>query len=142
MHEPFADELESSSQEAGIDVRMGDIGRAIQEVMESYEVEVNGETKQGAPSIFPGPSYGMLTVSRFSPPVKSIRNLTGHSIAPYIIHGGKSVPICAPKGDDREENDEADQKMEEGEYFAIETFGSTGNGYVEHQVRAGFGFLR
>lgn len=76
-----------------------------------------------------------LTVSRSSLPVKSIRNLTGHSIAPYIIHGGKSVPICAPQGDDREENDEADQKMEEGEYFAIETFGSTGNGYVEHKVR-------
>jgi methionine aminopeptidase len=79
--------------------------------------------------------FGTLTICRSSPPVKSIRNLTGHSIAPYIIHGGKSVPICAPQGDDREENDEADQKMEEGEYFAIETFGSTGNGYVEHKVR-------
>jgi methionyl aminopeptidase len=53
VDEPFPDELESSSQEAGIDVRMGDIGRAIQEVMESYEVEVNGETKQGAYSTFP-----------------------------------------------------------------------------------------
>ncbi|CDR38471.1 RHTO0S03e09868g1_1 [Rhodotorula toruloides] len=109
--EAVKDATETGVREAGIDVRMGDIGRAIQEVMESYEVEVDGETKQ----------------------VKSIRNLTGHSIAPYIIHGGKSVPICAPQGDDREENDEADQKMEEGEYFAIETFGSTGNGYVEHK---------
>jgi len=36
-----------SSQEAGIDVRMGDIGAAIQEAMESYEVEVNGKTLPG-----------------------------------------------------------------------------------------------
>ena len=29
---------------AGIDVRLGDIGAAIQEVMESYEVELDGKT--------------------------------------------------------------------------------------------------
>lgn len=40
---------------------------------------------------------------------------------PYQIHGGKSVPII-------KSNDET--KMEEGEYFAIETFGSTGRGVV------------
>ena len=50
--------------------------------------------------------------------VKSIRNLNGHSIGPYQIHGGKSVPIV--KGGEQ-------TKMEEGEFFAIETFGSTGN---------------
>lgn len=49
--------------------------------------------------------------------------MTGHSINPYVIHGGKSVPIV--KGQDPTE------KMEEGEYFAIETFGSTGNGWVK-----------
>lgn len=32
---------------AGIDVRMCDIGEAVQEVMESYEVEVGGKTHQG-----------------------------------------------------------------------------------------------
>ena len=70
---------------------------AIQEVMESYEVEINGTTF----------------------PVKSIRNLTGHSIDPYQIHGSKSVPIA--KGGDA-------TRMEEGEFFAIETFGSTRRG--------------
>jgi methionyl aminopeptidase len=35
------------SQEAGIDVRLSDIGAAIQEVMESYEVTINGKTHQG-----------------------------------------------------------------------------------------------
>ena len=49
--------------------------------------------------------------------VKPVRNLNGHSIAPYQIHAGKSVPIV--KGGEA-------TRMEEGEYFAIETFGSTG----------------
>lgn len=90
-------------KEAGIDVRMSDIGAAIQEVMESYEVEIKGETL----------------------PVKCIRNLNGHSIGHYTIHGGKTVPIV--KGGDQ-------TKMEEGETFAIETFGSTGKGYVRDDV--------
>ncbi|EHN03788.1 Map2p [Saccharomyces cerevisiae x Saccharomyces kudriavzevii VIN7] len=99
-------------KEAGIDVRLTDIGEAIQEVMESYEVEINGETYQ----------------------VKPCRNLCGHSIGPYRIHGGKSVPIVK-NGDTT--------KMEEGEHFAIETFGSTGRGYVSaggevsHYARSG-----
>jgi methionyl aminopeptidase len=82
---------------------MSDIGAAIQEVMESYEVEIGGR----------------------SLPVKCIRNLNGHDIAPYSIHGRKSVPIV--KGGDQ-------TKMEEGETFAIETFGSTGKGYVRDDV--------
>jgi methionyl aminopeptidase len=53
--------------------------------------------------------------------VKSIRNLNGHSIGTYNIHAGKSVPIVK-NGDQT--------KMEEGEFFAIETFGSTGKGLV------------
>ena len=39
--------------------------------MESYEVELDGRTYT----------------------VKPIRNLNGHSIAPYRIHAGKTVPI-------------------------------------------------
>ncbi len=49
--------------------------------------------------------------------VKPVRNLQGHSIGQYNIHAGKSVPIV--KGGEG-------TKMEEGEFFAIETFGSTG----------------
>jgi len=37
----------TSFQEAGIDARLGDVGAAIQEVMESYEVEINGKVFQG-----------------------------------------------------------------------------------------------
>ncbi|KAF5211763.1 Methionine aminopeptidase 2 [Clavispora lusitaniae] len=86
-------------KEAGIDVRLNDIGAAVQEVMESYEVELDGKTY----------------------PVKCIRNLNGHNIGDYVIHSGKTVPIVA-NGDMT--------KMEEGETFAIETFGTTGKGYV------------
>ena len=51
--------------------------------------------------------------------------MNGHSIGPYQIHGGKSVPIV--KGGEQ-------TKMEEGELFAIETFGSTGKGYVREDL--------
>lgn len=101
--EAVKDATNAGIREAGIDVRMCDIGDTIQEVMESYEVEVGGK---------------ML-------PVKSIANLSGHSIHPYSIHGTKSVPIVKQHGSQRDET-----KMEEGEYFAIETFGSTGRGRV------------
>ncbi|KAK1771138.1 peptidase M24, structural domain-containing protein [Phialemonium atrogriseum] len=96
------DATNAGVKEAGIDVRVGDIGGVIQEVMESYEVEIGGTTY----------------------PVKAIRNLNGHSINHYSIHGSKSVPIV--KSHDT-------TKMEEGDVFAIETFGSTGNGYVRDE---------
>ncbi|KAH9827245.1 Methionine aminopeptidase 2 [Teratosphaeria destructans] len=92
---------------AGIDARMSEIGEAIQEAMESYECELHGVTH----------------------PVKAIRNLNGHTISQYSIHGGaagKSVPIV--KGGSSSE------KMEEGETYAIETFGSTGRGLVRDDL--------
>ncbi|KAH0512777.1 Methionine aminopeptidase 2 [Microtus ochrogaster] len=88
---------------AGIDVRLCDVGEAIQEVMESYEIELDGKTYQ----------------------VKPIRNLNGHSIGPYRIHAGKTVPIV--KGGEA-------TRMEEGEVYAIETFGSTGKGVVHDDM--------
>jgi len=88
---------------AGIDVRLCDIGAAICEVMESYEVEIFGKVY----------------------PIKTIKNLNGHNIRPYVIHGGKSVPLYDNKDSTR---------MEEGEFFAIETFGSTGRGKVDNDM--------
>lgn len=90
-------------QYAGVDARMSDIGAAIQEVMESYEVEIDGK-------VFP---------------VKAIRNITGHDILRYHIHGGKQIPFVKNNNQ---------QKMEEGEVFAIETFGSTGKGFLDDDV--------
>ncbi|KAF9437791.1 Methionine aminopeptidase 2 [Entomortierella beljakovae] len=97
------DATNTGIREAGIDVRLGEIGAAIQEVMESYEVEIGGKTYQ----------------------VKPIRNLTGHSIDQYKIHGTKAVPIV---------NNGDPTKMEEGDLFAIETFGSTGRGIVRYDM--------
>jgi methionyl aminopeptidase len=95
------DATDTGIREAGIDVRLGELGGYIQEAMESYECKINGTTH----------------------PIKAIRNLCGHTILPYSIHGTKSVPLIKT-------NDMT--KMEEGDVFAIETFGSTGSGgFVE-----------
>lgn len=61
LKEAVRDATNTGIREAGIDVRLCDIGAAIQEVMESYEIDLDGKTYQ----------------------VKSIRNLNGHSISPY-----------------------------------------------------------
>ena len=71
--------------------------------MESYEVEINGKTI----------------------PVKSVRNITGHNILRYKIHGDKQVPFVKTK---------TSQRMEEGDVFAIETFGTTGKAWLRDDV--------
>uniref|UniRef100_A0A3P8UYH1 Methionine aminopeptidase 2 n=1 Tax=Cynoglossus semilaevis TaxID=244447 RepID=A0A3P8UYH1_CYNSE len=101
--EAVRDATNTGIKNAGIDVRLCDVGEAIQEVMESYEVELDGKTYQ----------------------VKPIRNLNGHSIGQYRIHAGKTVPIV--KGGEA-------TRMEEGEVYAIETFGSTGKGVVHDDM--------
>ncbi|XP_066992667.1 methionine aminopeptidase 2 [Anabrus simplex] len=101
--EAVRDATNTGIKHAGIDVQLCDIGAAIQEVMESYEVELDGKLYQ----------------------VKSIRNLNGHSISPYRIHAGKTVPIV--KGGEA-------TVMEENEFYAIETFGSTGRGQVHDDM--------
>ncbi|XP_072233116.1 methionine aminopeptidase 2 [Leuresthes tenuis] len=101
--EAVKDATNTGIKNAGIDVRLCDVGEAIQEVMESYEVELDGKTYQ----------------------VKPIRNLNGHSIGQYRIHAGKTVPIV--KGGEA-------TRMEEGEVYAIETFGSTGKGVVHDDM--------
>ncbi|KAI1737458.1 MetAP 2-3 [Xylaria scruposa] len=99
--EAVKDATNTGVREAGIDVRVGELGGYIQEAMESYECEIDGTIH----------------------PIKAIRNLCGHTILPYSIHGTKSVPFIKT-------NDMT--KMEEGDVFAIETFGSTGSGrFVE-----------
>lgn len=86
---------------AGIDVRMNEIGDAIQEVFDASSIDIDGKHYD----------------------IKPISNLSGHSLGPYTVHAGKSIPIT--KGGNAE-------KMEEGELFACETFGSTGKGIVHN----------
>ena len=86
---------------AGPDVRINDISKKIKEVIESYEMELNGK---------------MI-------PIKSIRNLGGHNIKQYQIHGGDII-LCSPS------HHVGDMKMSSDTCYAIETFASTGNGFV------------
>ena len=80
--------------------------------------------------------------------MKAIRNLNGHSIAPYQIHAGKTVPIV--KGGDAtrmevsiaywiqlkcvQAFEQCSMVFQENEFYAIETFGSTGRGVVHDDM--------
>ncbi|OBT63031.1 hypothetical protein VE03_08164 [Pseudogymnoascus sp. 23342-1-I1] len=90
-------------KEAGIDARMDHMSEVMQEVMQSYEIELNGK---------------MI-------PIKPVRGITGHNILRYHIHGSKQVPFVKTR---------TNQRMEEGDIFAIETFGSTGRGSTSEDV--------
>jgi methionyl aminopeptidase len=87
---------------AGIDVDIGDWAIKIQEVMESYEIELNGKIY----------------------PIKTIKNLYGHNIIKGIIHGGMFLPTTNMKS-----TLPPNYRFKEGVY-AIETFGSTGDAEV------------
>ena len=90
---------ELAIKNAGVDVILGELGGIIQEYIESKEIEIDGKNIN----------------------IKSIYDLSGHNIAPYVIHVNKAVPnIKIPYF----------ERMEEGEVFAIETFPTTGNGSI------------
>jgi methionyl aminopeptidase len=99
----ISSQITDHDQESGIDARISHISGAIQEVMESYEVTINNKTL----------------------PVKAVKNITGHNILRYKIHGDKQVPFVKSN---------TPQRMEEGDVFAIETFGSTGKAYLRDDV--------
>ena len=68
-YDPLLDAVREATEcgikEAGIDVRLCDIGEAIEEVMESHEVELNGKTYK----------------------VKCCRNLNGEFIFNFRLYG-------------------------------------------------------
>jgi methionyl aminopeptidase len=76
------------------DVIIREWGKGIQEVMESYEIEINNETK----------------------PIKCIKNLGGHNIIKNKIHGGMFLPSYEVK------NYSDNLRFKDGVY-AVETFG-------------------
>lgn len=88
---------------AGPDTLLYDIGENTQEIIEGYEVEIDGKTL----------------------PLKSIRDLCGHQIKPYLIHSGKVVPNIKFPG--------YRERMKIGEEYAIETFPTTGSGLIEER---------
>lgn len=86
---------------AGSDAILGEIGSDIQEVIEAAEIELDGKTY----------------------PLKSIGDICGHQIDRFKIHAGKAVPNI--------KFEEYTERMLPGEFYAIETFPSTGEGHVK-----------
>lgn len=82
-----------------VDTHLSDIGEAIEEIMCSYEVEIDGKIY----------------------PIKPVNNLNGHSIGPFKIHSGITIP-CIKNGDMN--------KIIPDTFYALETFATTGNGFV------------
>lgn len=52
---------------------------------------------------------------------RPIRELTGHLLEQYEVHGAKTIPSVGSVGG---------SKLEEGEFYAVETFATTGSGGV------------
>ncbi len=90
----------------GIDISIPEWGAQIQEVMESYEIKLDGKTH----------------------PIKVINNLGGHNITKGIIHGGMFLPAVDMRG-----YFPSSYRFSEGVY-AVETFGSTGLNYVTEKT--------
>jgi len=55
--------------------------------------------------------------------LKPVQNLTGHTIRPYLLHAGKSIPNISGASAER---------LEEGEFVAIEPFATNGAGFIEN----------
>lgn len=85
---------------AGPDALIKEIGEMSEEVIRSYEIKIDQKTVA----------------------IRPVTNLNGHSIQQYKIHGGKYVPIIKKSGNK--------SRMDAGEFFAIETFATTGSAYV------------
>lgn len=94
---------ENGIKNIAVDMDINDWATSNQEVMESYEIVLDGKTL----------------------PIKAISNLGGHNIVKGIIHGGIFLPVVNMK-DKLPKN----YKFREGIY-AIETFGSTSDNKVE-----------
>lgn len=85
---------------SGPDAICNEISQQIKEVIESYELELNGKIY----------------------PIKAVSDLGGHSIDQYNIHSGKII-LCTPCNHPSYEN----MRMTLGQY-ALETFATTGSG--------------
>lgn len=85
---------------SGPDQLLSEIGDAIEEYVMSKEIEIIPSKRS---------------------PLKTMRELCGHSIAPYVIHSGKAVPNCKL-------NFNYPVRMRPGEKYAIEPFVTTGEG--------------
>jgi len=82
----------------GVDARFHELSRIAQEIVTSYEIEIDNKII----------------------PLKPIDNLAGHNILPWTIHAGKYLHSVVKENDN--------QTVEENEVIAVEVFVSTGEG--------------
>lgn len=61
-----------------------------------------------------------VTIGKETFPLFTLKELSGHNIGPYRIHHNKAVPNCKI---------DYDQRMVEGEFYAIEPFIATGSSH-------------
>lgn len=87
---------------AGPDQRLDEISESIDEIIQAHEIDMGGNAI----------------------PIKSVEGIGGHNIKSYQIHGGKLV-LSKPNYEIQ-----GDQKMEEDEIYAIETYATTGFGVM------------
>ncbi len=89
-------------KEAGVDADLGDIGEIIEEYITSNEIEIKNKI------------YSVIPC----------KDLCGHQILPFKIHGLKVIPnVKISKSYYR-------KRMEDGEIYAVETFPTTGSGIL------------
>ena len=90
-------------KEAGVDADLNDIGSNIEEYISSNEIEIKGKLY----------------------PVIPCKDLCGHQILPFKIHGLKVIPnVKVSKLFYR-------KRMDDGEIYAVETFPTTGSGILK-----------
>lgn len=87
------------------DVIVGEIGEKIQEVIESYEIELNGKTYK----------------------LKPIYDLSGHSIDRFKIHSGIPIPNIKPT---EQLTHLKTIRIEPDKLYAVEPYATTGSGRV------------
>ena len=100
--EASRDSMFTAIKMAGADQRLVEISETISEIIQSYEVSLGSNAL----------------------PIKPIIGIGGHNIARYKVHGGKLVLS------DPDPEIQGDQRMDENEVYAIETYASTGYGVM------------
>lgn len=99
------DATNSAIRVCGPDARICEVSGVIEEVIKSYQIELDGKII----------------------PIKPMSNLNGHGLGQYLVHCGNVIPNVK----EHPGYPLYDAKMEVGEYYALETFATTGVAYVE-----------
>lgn len=100
--EASRDSMFAAIKMCGPEQNLYEMSESIQEIIESYEVPLSGDTL----------------------PIRPVAGIGGHNIEKYKVHGGKLV-LSKP-----DHEIQGDLRMEEGETYAIETYATTGRGVM------------